>query len=222
MSSNTTTSTVAIITVSALVSKAIAIFAAAIVTFGLFYLMQALVGGDGDLNLDSGEKRRFIDLIQNIEDQPPQQMERKVEKPPEPEAPPPEIESPQIEVTGPDSLNVGIGRNTLDTGLDLSSVNLGPSQDGDMLPLVILQPPYPRRANERGIEGWCEVTLAVNPDGTVDAESVVVTAEEPKGYFGRDSIRTARKFKYKPRVVNGKPQRVEGIRYRFTFQLADD
>jgi len=201
---------------------ATALAVAAGVTFGLFLTMNYLVAGNDEINLDDDGRLRFVDVVQDIDDQPPQRLERQVEKPPEVEAPPPEIDTPQIDMAGPDKLNLSIGRANTGAGVDLGSIDLGPSSDGDYLPLVRVQPQYPRRANERGIEGYVIVELTVAGDGTVPPESIVIIEADPKGYFERAATKAAAKFKYKPKVVNGKPQEVTGVRYKFSFDLADD
>lgn len=191
------------------------------VTFGLFLVMNFLVAGDGEVNLDDEKKKRFIDIVQDIDEQPPQRLERVVEKPPEVEAPPPEIDTPQVQAAGPDKLNLSIGRANTGAGVNLGSIDLGPSSDGDYMPLVRVQPQYPRRANERGIEGYVVIELTVAADGTVPPESIIVVEAEPKGYFERAASKAAAKFKYKPKVVNGKGQKVTGVRYQFSFNLSD-
>lgn len=198
-----------------------ALFAASGVTFGLFFIMQSLVDFGQEVKLEEAKRLRFVDVVEDIEEQPPQRMERKVEKPPEVETPPPEIDTPQVDIQGPDKMNLSIGRAGTGSGVDLGSIDLGPSQDGDYLPLVRVQPQYPRRAQERGIEGYVIVELTVNEDGTVPADSVIILEAEPKGYFERAATKAAVKFKYKPKVVNGKPQKVTGVKYRFSFDLAD-
>ncbi|SDD81749.1 energy transducer TonB [Kordiimonas lacus] len=200
---------------------ATAFFAASGVTFGLFFLMQALVNFDQDVNIDDSKRLRFVSVVEDIDEQPPQRMERKVEKPPEVEAPPPEMETPQVDLQGPNKMNLAIGRANSGAGVDLGSIDLGPSQDGDYLPLVRVQPQYPRRAQERGIEGYVIVELTVNEDGTVPPESIIIIDADPKGYFERAATKAAQKFKYKPKVVNGQPQKVTGVKYRFSFDLAD-
>ncbi len=197
------------------------LIAASGVTFGLFFLMQSLVSFNDEVDLNEDKQLRFIDVVEDIDDQPPQRMERKVEKPPEVEAPPPEMETPQVEIDGPNKMNLSIGRANSGSGVDLGSIDLGPSQDGDYLPLVRVQPQYPRRAQERGIEGYVIVELTVNEDGTVPPESILILEADPKGYFERAATKAAEKFKYKPKVVNGKPQKVTGVKYRFSFDLAD-
>jgi protein TonB len=197
------------------------VLAASAVTFGLFFLMNSLVAFNEDVNLNEDKQLRFIDVVEDIDEQPPQRMERKVEKPPEVEAPPPEMETPQVEIDGPNKMNLSIGRANSGAGVDLGSIDLGPSQDGDYLPLVRVQPQYPRRAQERGIEGYVIVELTVAEDGTVPPDSIVIIEAEPQGYFERAASKAAEKFKYKPKVVNGKPQKVTGVKYRFSFDLAD-
>ncbi len=197
-----------------------ALIAASSVTFALFYVMQALVAGDGEVIVNEEKRLRFVDGIQDIDEQPPQRLERKVEKPPEVEAPPPEIDTPVVDNSGPDKLNLSVGRASTAAAVDLGSIDLGPSSDGDYLPLVRVQPQYPRRAQERGIEGFVIVELTVAADGTVPKTSVVVVEANPKGYFERAAIKAAQKFKYKPKVINGKGQEVTGVRYRFSFNMA--
>ncbi|NVJ70334.1 MAG: energy transducer TonB [Alphaproteobacteria bacterium] len=198
-----------------------ALIAASGVTFGLFFIMQSLVDFGQEVKLEETQRLRFIDVVEDIEEQPPQRMERKVEKPPEVEAPPPEMDTPVVDVQGPNKMNLSIGRANSGAGVDLGSIDLGPSQDGDYLPLVRVQPQYPRRAQERGIEGYVIVELTVNEDGTVPPDSIIIIEAEPKGYFERAATKAASKFKYKPKVVNGKPQKVVGVKYRFSFDLAD-
>ena len=198
-----------------------AIVAGGFITFALFMLMQSLVAMNDEVKLADENRFRFIDVIQDIDDQPPQRREREVEKPPEPETPPPEIETPVAQIDSPNKLNLAPAKLNAGAGNGMGDINLGAGADGDFLPLVVVQPQYPRRAQERGVEGTCTVSLTVLEDGTVDANSIILVAEDPKGYFFRASQKAAAKFKYKPRVVNGKPQSVTGVKYLFRFNLAD-
>ena len=191
------------------------------VTFGLFFLMQGLVTFRDDVNLAEDKQLRFIDVVEDIPEIKPESIDRKVEKPPEIEEVPEQVEV-QVETSGPTNNDLGIGRASLGGGVDLGAIDLGPSTDGDYLPLVRVQPQYPRRAQERGVEGYVIVELTVNEDGTVPEESIIVIEADPQGYFETAAKKAAVKFKYKPKVVNGKPQKVTGVRYRFTFDLAEE
>lgn len=91
----------------------------------------------------------------------------------------------------------------------------------DYLPIVRVQPQYPRKAVEEKVSGYVLIELTVNPDGTVPMDSILVLESEPKGYFEEAATSAASKFKYKPIVINGKPQKVLGVKYRFSFEIAN-
>lgn len=198
-----------------------ALIVATTVTFSLFMVMQSLVA-DPDLNLKESKKPRSLNVIQDIKDTPPQRKERVVEKPPEPEIIEPEIDIPKTANVAPSKINLAPPPAAATGRAGLGDINLGAGADGDFLPLAIQQPIYPNRAQERGIEGYCVVRLTVLEDGTVDPNSIELVEEEPKNMFFRASKKAAAKFKYKPRVVNGKGQKVTGVIYKFSFNLADD
>ena len=99
----------------------------------------------------------------------------------------------------------------LDGGLALES------GDGEYLPIVKVAPVYPRRALQRGIEGFVIVEFTVTKQGTV-RDPVVVEAN-PSGIFEQAAMDAAMKFKYKPRVVNGEATEVSGVQNRITFQI---
>lgn len=186
------------------------------VTFGLFYIMQMLIAsGQGGVTDD--EVIRII-MVQQIKDSEVLFEDAKPEKPPEPEVEP-DLDIPDVAMLDPNSLaiNMSTARATLDVNL---GGGFGAFTDGDYLPIVRIEPIYPRRAQERGIEGYTVVEFTVTELGTV--EDAVVIEAEPKGYFERASRRAALKFKYKPKVVNGEPIRVSGVKTQFTFEIAED
>lgn len=188
-----------------------------VVTFSLFYLMQALVVTDR-VTLSDVQTIRFVDVVQVDRRQEAKVEQREVQKPIPPEAPPPDLDIPTA-VANNTGQRLSFGQLSLNTGLTASGPSLGAPTDGDYLPLVRIQPQYPRRAQERGIEGYVIVELTVTEQGTV--ENVRVIEADPPGYFERAAEQAAMKFKYKPKVVNGEPIPVEGVRYIFTFNLDD-
>lgn len=193
-----------------------AFVAASGVTFGLFFIMQMLVSGNEEVNLeDKGFK--FIDVVQNIPEQEIRKKEAEVEKPPEVEAPPEDIAIKRVNLDGPSGMDLNISKTNMGSGIEMQGVDLSLTSDGEYLPLVRMEPVYPRRAQERGIEGWVTVEFTVTADGTV-ADPFVLEAE-PENIFNRAALKAVLKFKYKPMVVNGVPQDVEGVRTRFVFQM---
>lgn len=58
-------------------------------------------------------------------------------------------------------------------------------------------------ARRAGTTGWVEVDLSVAQDGSVRAVKVVNS--QPKDVFDAPALATARKWRFKPRLVDGKP-----------------
>lgn len=198
-----------------------ALFLSAGVTFCLFFVMQILVSGNEEVRLDTSTFR-FIDVVQNVPEQEIRRKEVEVEKPPEVEAPPEEAMK-QVTLDGPSALDLSIGRDNLGGGIDMGSMDLSLTSDGEYLPLVRMEPQYPRRAAERGLEGWVTVEFTVTADGTVINPFIIDsgcgTNNTQCTTFNSASIKAVKKFKYKPKVVNGVAQAVDGVRTRFTFQM---
>ena len=88
------------------------------------------------------------------------------------------------------------------------------------LPVVKVAPIYPDRALKEGIEGHVLLEFVVTEAGTV--RDVVVLEAEPSDVFERAAIKAALKFKYKPRIVDGKPVETAGVRNRIVFEISDD
>lgn len=189
----------------------------AAVTFGLFALMAAMVAmGTGDMGDVITAKN--LEWVTVREDQDVQAKDRKPERPPEVENPPPDIDLPQTQSLRPGASSVNFGAS-VDNSIDVGA-GFGGGMDGEYLPIVKVAPVYPRRAAERGIEGEVVVEFTVTELGTV--ENAIVVEAIPPGYFERAALNAAKKFKYKPKTVNGEAISVSGVRNRIVFKLADD
>ncbi|MEE2653857.1 MAG: TonB family protein [Pseudomonadota bacterium] len=86
-------------------------------------------------------------------------------------------------------------------------------------PIVKIAPLYPRRAQSRGVEGYCEVEMTVGINGI--PSNITPVDCSPSGYFEKSAVAAAAKFKYVPGFdKQGKPITQSGIRHRFDFTLA--
>lgn len=191
---------------------------AVMITFGLFFFMQALIatgeGLDEPLNVvkivDSTMPEIELEVIEEIDK--PELIEEITEV----------VEEVERQVTisdGPD-LNIDRSQVQMDTGLELSNASIS-ATDGDYLPLVAIAPQYPNRAAQRGIQGWCLVSFTVDGLGNVVEETITVVDAEPANIFDRSSERAAARFKFQPRVVDGKGVEVAGVQYLFRYELED-
>ena len=195
----------------------LAIVFAFFITVSLFFLMQALIAS-GDQTLEEAKPGAVLDFVRLKKEEAVEQKDRKPRKPPPPKEPPPQMEQPQMDSPSPDaegtSMDFGaeVGDDiSLEGGLALES------GDGEYLPIVKVAPVYPRRALQRGIEGFVIVEFTVTKQGAV-RDPIVVEAN-PSGIFEQAAIDAAMKFKYKPRVVNGEATEVSGVQNRITFQI---
>lgn len=196
---------------------AVSLGLAAFVTIVLFYFMQALIATGGELDQRVNVVRIVDATMPEIE----MEVIREVERPEEiqdVDQPPPEVPDRNIDMDGGADLNISRDVVDVDIGLDIGGASLGVS-DGEMLPLVNIQPTYPTRAAQRGIEGWAQVSFTVTETGGVRDVSVVDA--EPPGMFDQASIRAAERFRFQPRVVNGQPVEVPNVQYVFRFQLEE-
>ena len=181
---------------------------------GLFFIMQYLIAS-ADLNIDDSKQRKVADIHMPERQIETNVAEEKPEKPDEVDEPPPDLDTPQ-----------------LDMDMNMDAVNMAPSQmvdvaisgagglsasDGEYLPIVKVAPIYPRRAQSRGIEGYCIIEYTVTKNGSIKDPQAIDC--QPSGIFERASLKASLKFKYKPRVVDGEAIEVAGVQNKFTYEL---
>lgn len=181
---------------------------------GLFFIMQYLIAS-ADLNIDDKKQHRLADIHMPIREITTNLAEAKPDKPDDPEEPPPDLATPDM-----------------DMDMNLEAINMAPAatmqvaiigtggmsaSDGEYLPIVKVAPIYPRRAQTRGIEGYCIIEYIVTKTGSI-SDPVAIDCQ-PSGIFERASLKASLKFKYKPRVVDGEAIAVAGVQNKFTYEL---
>ena len=187
---------------------ALAALVAVAVTFGLFLFMYELIssgGGDrGELEAIAGIHFGKVEIPDEIATR----SRRKPPKPPPPKEPPP---PPKMQVSRMEPPVQNLPQMDLPK-LDVPLVGgegmfIGNFQqvdraaEGDIIPVVVIRPMYPREAAMSGTEGWVKVEFTITEAGTVK-DPRVVDAKPPR-IFNREAIRAILKWKFKPRVVEG-------------------
>lgn len=194
-------------------------FAALVVVFSLFWVMQYLIAS-ADRTLDEDDAGHLLEFVRIKQDEAITPRKLKPKKPPPPEEAPPDPPPPALDNITPDAQAVAVTAVSINTRIDLSASGFGLSpSDGDYLPIVKVQPMYPRRALTRGIEGYVIVMFTVTRQGTT--RDHVIVESKPRGIFDRAALRAATKFKYKPRIVDGQPIEVPGVKNKITFLIED-
>lgn len=185
-------------------------FAGIVVALGLFLLMHSLISARNDVDRDRESALR-LDFIQVDRDELENIRERR--RPPEPEPPKEPPPPPKLEVQNQDrpqqqmpkidmpQINVGAASGS---GPYLGSWSPGDAAaEGDVIPIVRIEPQYPREALIEGISGWVDIEFTIEPDGSVSDPRIIDS--NPRRMFDRNAIRAIYKWKFKPRIIDGKP-----------------
>ena len=138
---------------------------AAIVGFGLFFIMVLLISlGDSGIKEDKSVK--LVDIV--MPDRDIDTLLQEVEKPDEPEEQPDDIAQPEVELQPLTGVDVTIAKPK-------ANIQAGGSffKDGEYMPLFAVQPQYPRRAQERGTEGYAIISFTITEQGTAENPVVV-------------------------------------------------
>ncbi len=182
----------------------------------LTWFMHQLIASSQQ-RLDESNRAHMVDFVRLKRDESSAVKERKpmrptpAEAPPAPAAPQSNQSDTTIAVSSAE-LPLGIGDNLSIGGLGMSG------SDGEYLPIVKVAPIYPKRAALRGTEGSCLVTYSVTANGST-RDVAVVEDQCTDAVFYRSSVEAAKKFKYKPRVIDGEAIEVHNVSNRFIYEL---
>ena len=180
------------------------------ITFGLLFVMQALVARD---ELEIPPRTGFVlDIAHVRPDREPEPTPRVPERPKPPEPTPVLTPFPPLRGVSPGE---GRGLAPLEP-TEMEHAALVVRRDSDVVPIVRVAPVYPPRLAARGIEGWVEVEFSIGTRGEVLAPRV--TASSHAG-FERAALRAIRGWRYDARIEDGRPSERHGVRVRLAFQL---
>jgi len=188
-----------------------------VVTLSLLFVMHLLIAS-GKTALTKPRDRAKLEFVRvkrnenlNVEDFTP-------EKPPKPPETPPETPPQDMDNMDPNAPSINVAPPTVAQTTDIGGPGGMNIAEGDYLPIVRVAPVYPARALSRGLEGHVDLSFTVTTAGTVRDPVILFSTSS---LFERAATRAVLKFKYKPRVVDGVPVDVPGVKTRITFQIED-
>jgi protein TonB len=188
-----------------------------VVTLSLLFVMHLLIAS-GKAALTKPRDRAKLEFVRvkrnenlNVEDFTP-------EKPPKPPETPPETPPQDMDNMDPNAPSINVAPPTVAQNADIGGPGGMNIAEGDYLPIVRVAPVYPARALSRGLEGHVDLSFTVTTAGTVRDPIILFSTSS---LFERAATRAVLKFKYKPRVVDGVPVDVPGVKTRITFQIED-
>lgn len=199
----------------------VSILLGAVVTFGLFAFMAFLVSS-GDRNKEDQQENIIVEVNTTPPKSAAEQRRRVPPPPPPPPKTPPKQQTPEPETssnTGGLNFNMpGVQMSSASTGLNAPGAGMG--RDGDATPIVRIEPKYPIQAARDGKEGFVILSFTINEIGGV--EDVDVIEADPRRVFDKEAKRALRKWKYKPKVVDGKAMRQTGLTVQLDFKMGGD
>jgi protein TonB len=87
------------------------------------------------------------------------------------------------------------------------------------MPIAQIQPQYPESAVRKNIEGFVIVEFDVHETGGVINPDVLVSV--PAGVFDRASIRALERWRYQPKIIQGKAVPLRGLQTKFNFNIRE-
>lgn len=190
-----------------------------VVTFALLFLMHSLINQDLEDD-DRGEPTRIADIRMPDADIDTRYDVGRPDRPEQPENQPPDIPEPEFDSPDVDAGALNMAAPGME-GLEIGAGG-GFSGDGEYMPIVAVAPEYPRRAAQRGIEGFVTVEFTVTTAGStrdIQVVDAVDTEGRETSIFNRSAVRAAERFRFRPRTVDSEPMEVTGVSYRFVFEL---
>ena len=188
---------------------------ALLVTFALFWAMQALVSVGYEL-LEGGRQLsiEFVRLRRDTTPEPTKREPPKREKPQQ-APPPPKISSSRSSLD-PDAGIAAIAPQIDPNAAIEGGITGGGGSDRDVVPLVRPEPEYPASAEARGIVGWVTVGFTIAKSGAVKDPAVI--AARPPRIFDRAALAAIRRWKYNPKIENGTAVERAGMQITFEFR----
>ena len=109
----------------------------------------------------------------------------------------------------------------VEAGIDLSSFYQD-SQDAEntepaLIAIRRISPEYPRRARQRGLEGYSVVEYSIDRNGRVMNPTIIESS--PGNIFNRSSIRAIEQYEFEPPTIDGQVVSLQGLQTRFVYQL---
>jgi len=196
---------------------AFSIIAGSAVTLSLLFVMQILIAS-GEEALVKPRERAVLDFVRVRRNENVNTQDITPDKPPKPPQVPPEVPPQDMDNIDPNAPTINVPPPSVAQNLDIGGPGGMNIAEGDYLPIVRVAPVYPARAQSRGLEGYVDMSFTVTATGSVIDPIVSFSTSR---LFERAATRAVLKFKYKPRVVDGVPVSVPGVKTRITFKMED-
>jgi protein TonB len=128
------------------------------------------------------------------------------------------VEAPPAENSGPQSFGDDTTGGVVGEGFSTTDGESDAGITSNWEPATRVDPIFPKEAAEKGLEGYVLLSLDINEEGV--PENLSVVKAEPRNLFEKEAKSAVRKWRYKPRMVNGQAVKVLGHQVRVEFKLS--
>jgi len=199
----------------------IGLLLAILVNIALFSVMHKMTSSQSNVRLVT-EDIQLLDFVRLKRETRTETKKRELpKKPPPPKKQPPPPKAPAPQADKPKAPTPKLDIPSIDVPLNITGgPHLGefaaapaaiaapipvaaPVLDNEVIALVRIPPRYPRSASRRGIEGVVTVSFIITKEGQVRDPHVVEAT--PENIFDKAALKAILKWKFKPKVVDGKP-----------------
>ena len=149
---------------------------------------------------------------------------RRPKKPKQEEAPPetPKMKVQQTEIQKP---NISSNLPNLELPADFNldggiGVGQGMNQNREVTPIFRINPSYPRQAALNQIEGFVILQFDITASGETDNISILQAS--PPQIFNSSAVQALKRWKYKPKIEDGKSVHQNNIKVQLDFTLSQD
>ncbi|WNC68954.1 TonB family protein [Thalassotalea nanhaiensis] len=188
------------------------------VCFGLFAFMASLVTNKSTPETVPFETQ-IVEFVQPKKDSKVQVKTNILPPPPQPKIvklentkmDPADNNDSVIKVEVP---GINIAKQTID------DFDVAGHRDNEARPIVRVAPKYPIPAMRDGKQGWVQLAFSIDEVGRV--KNIKVLASEPKRIFNKAAIQALKKWKYKARMVSGKPIEQHNLTVQLDFKIEQE
>ena len=176
----------------------------------LFFVMAKLISTEHDLsNLKSSQ-----DVIEFSMHKLKSQLQQKKRKLPEKKK---IIKPPPFKPLKPTSIPLSNFASNVNLSNLIGDFGTGGNVTSNVTPVVRISPQYPINAAIKKIEGWVLLQFDITSSGNVSNPKIL--KNYPSSIFNKEALRAIVKWKYKPKIENGKPVTQRGIQVQLNFNL---
>lgn len=198
----------------------IAIPAAFLMALGLFTFMAWMVD-NGNHRPEAEKQLLAFDMVMVEQERDAQRRQRAVPEKPETPEPPPKAMPKASNHAVTNTVSPSMPSLNLDASVSGLAINVPTFSDfganQQAMPLYRVEPKYPARAMKQGAQGYVVLSFTIDPQGR--PTDISVLDAKPRRLFEREAMRALKKWKYQPKVVDGKSIAQVGQTVRLEFKI---